>query len=171
MAECRTLIRNICAKEKTSPASVLDEANRFLSKDNETCMFVTVFLIYYDIQSGTFSYANAGHNPAMLFNLKAEKREFGFLANPPLGLFPDQSYAEKQDILPKGDLLFLYTDGMTDARFQNGELFGERRIHKSITGNISLSVEEINRKLFKAVFDFQGENQFDDMTILAIRRN
>ncbi len=170
MAVSRTLLRNICDREKGSPAEVLGAANRFLAKDNDMCMFVTVFLVFYNVRSGSFEYANAGHNPGMIFRPDGTHRSFGNFKNPPAGLNPEQVYSTGFEQLQPGETLVFSTDGITDANSPSGEFFGEDRLVATIRSNISSPVKKINEGIVSAVDSFQGENLFDDMTLLALRR-
>ncbi len=124
MAVARTTLRNF-SKPDTSPHEVLTIANRLIAADNEEMMFVTIFYGHYHIQTGELVFANAGHNPPYLVRQDGRLESLGPSTGPMLGVFPEAKYDEALAVLQPGDLLLLYTDGVTEACNQNNQFFGE----------------------------------------------
>jgi len=170
MALAKTILRNICEKEN-SPAKALSKANDILSTNNKEYMFVTVFLMYYDIRTGEFTYSNAGHHETILISNNNNYKTFGQLGNAAMGMIKDCKYSEATCHISKGDTLILYTDGITEAFSKDKELFGEANLKKLVIDNISLNVEKLSSLMIERVCEFEGHDPFDDKTIVIIRRN
>lgn len=170
MAVARTTLRNL-STPGASPRDVLNVANRCLAADNEEMMFVTAFYGHYHITSGRLVFANAGHNPPCLVRRSGRIESLGPSTGPMLGVFPEADYEEAHAVLGPGDLLLLYTDGVTEAQNQDHQFFGEagltgllHRLHGEPVATICRAiVEEVNAYR-------HGEGQ-DDVTLVALRRS
>ncbi|MCG6859859.1 MAG: SpoIIE family protein phosphatase [Chromatiaceae bacterium] len=169
MAMAKTLIRSDAERHR-HPHEILHKVNNELVRDNEQCMFVTLFLAIYDRSSGEFSYANGGHNPPC--RIKANGR-FSWLPadkGVALGILEDVAYQSRTIALDPGDALFIYTDGITEAMSTASELFGEERLEKLLAGNIRLGAKELTDRVVETVGEFaKGAEQSDDITVLFIR--
>ncbi len=169
MMTTKTLLRTL-AKTGIPPAAVLDEVNRQLCENNDAAMFVTVWIGLYQFSSGLLVYANAGHNPPYL---RQGSADFSPLVTRPgfvLAGLENIRYTQAEINLQPGDLLYLYTDGVTEATNANGQLYGENRLQTILN---RLAASELPSLLtgVKADIDLfaAGEPQFDDITMLALR--
>ena len=165
----RTIFRSI-AKQRKSPSQVLAETNDLLCEGNDTGMFVTAYLAYYHLPTGRLTYSNGGHNPAFLFGPNNVCRELACKHGTALGVRPRQSYEEYVDKLEAGQILVLYTDGVTEACSPHDELFGVDRFTKLVCDCHALSLSQMFNHIDKDLKEFQQGNQFDDITMLALKR-
>ncbi len=165
----RTIFRSI-AKQRKSPSQVLAETNDLLCEGNDTGMFVTAYLAFYHLPTGRLTYSNGGHNPAFLFGSKDLCRELACKHGTALGVRPGQSYEEYVDKLETGQILVLYTDGVTEACSPDDELFGVDRFTKLVCDCHALSLSQMFNHIDKDLKAFQQGNQFDDITMLALKR-
>ena len=168
MVIAKTLIKN-CSSCRT-PKTVFDSVNKKLCESNETGMFVTAFIGFYNLPTGKLTYVNAGHNPPLL---KKKNGSFKYIDTKPciiLGFINDAKYFEEEIILESGDTLFLYTDGVTEAMNKTQQLFGEQKLLDTIEKNSSLSLKKLLSAIKNEVNNFaQGAQQADDITMLALR--
>lgn len=169
MAVSRTLLKDAGHRDG-DPARVLARVNRALCQDNEACMFVTVFLAFYDIASGRLDYANGGHPEPWLLRAGGTRENFGRLGDPMLGFLPDHVYRSGQVDMRPGDTLFLYTDGATEAMSPDEEAFGGARLEALLAENAALQVAEMGQRVIAALDVFQKGTPFDDITLLVLRR-
>ena len=152
-----------------SVGEILAMTNDLICANNRMEMFVTVWMGILEISTGKIRAANAGHEyPAVMqdgcFRLCRDRHSFviGGLAN--------VSYREYELQLEKGDKLFLYTDGVTEATDEKGELFGTERMLEALNAHADASPREILTGVKDAVDAFVGEaEQFDDMTMLCLK--
>ncbi|HJO92412.1 MAG TPA: SpoIIE family protein phosphatase [Victivallales bacterium] len=191
MSFAKTLLRNICPSEE-NPAMALNKANKILSANNIKCMFVTVFLSYYNIKTGDIIYANAGHHDAIVLNDNSDcslgdiskftkhfnklsscrsYNSFGNLNNIPLGIMENVTYKEGHKHLQIGESIISYTDGVTEAISPSEEEYGEKRLCDLIIKNKHLEPSKLLEKIIKEVIDFEEGNRFDDITIMIFKRN
>jgi len=170
MVIARTLIKN-CSLCR-SPKNVLESVNKKLCENNEAGMFVTAFLGFYNIPSGKLVFVNAGHNPPLV---KKRGSSFEFLRTKPcfvLAWMADAEYSEEEIYLEKGDILYLYTDGVTEAMNKEMALFSEQRLNDALNKNKDASVKELLSAIKSEIDAFaDGAEQSDDITMLAIRIN
>ncbi|MCB9482329.1 MAG: SpoIIE family protein phosphatase [Desulfobacteraceae bacterium] len=167
MAITKTLIKTN-AEIENSPASIMVRVNEVLSKDNPNSMFVTLIVGILDIETGKIKYANAGHNPPII----KRKNEIFYkkgISGPVAGAVEDMSYREMEIELQKDDMIFLYTDGVTEAMNKEKKLFSEERllglIESENHGNCAAYIEKVNQD----ISDFtKNEPQSDDITMLSI---
>ena len=169
MAISRTLLK-ATALFGATPARCLANLNNLLVENNEKDLFVTVFYGILDLRSGELSYCNAGHNPPLLLHADGRTSVLPRTKGAALAMFLDMPQKDGAIQLGNGDLLFLFTDGVTEAQDVQGQLFGDPRLVQvlsTLAGQDPATViEEINR----AVADFAAEApQFDDITCLAAR--
>jgi GAF domain-containing protein len=170
MALSKTLIR-ASALDAASPAEALRRANDLLVADSSSGMFVTVFYGVLDIQTGEFAYANAGHNRPILARAGGGETELLAADGMVLGVMENVSLEEKKIVLEMGDALLMYTDGLTDAINEHEEEFGAARLADSVRENRAESAESLIHRIDRAVAEHVGgEPQFDDYTLLALKR-
>jgi sigma-B regulation protein RsbU (phosphoserine phosphatase) len=170
MAFSRTLLR---AKACRNPGvgRMIESVNNFINEDPHSNMFVTLFYSVLNNKNNRLTFVNAGHNPPLL--LRNENREIIRLSTGGvvLGAMKGLKMDEKTIELYPGDLLVLYTDGVTEAVDKQGAQFGEEHLIKLIEENQELSPEELKNKIIDQVYDFaSGTPQADDMTLMVLRR-
>ena len=153
-----------------TPDLVLARVNRHLAKDNESCMFVTIFLGILDVRTGEFLYANAGHNPPVVWDRDHEPRLLKPPGGPVSGLMEDAVFDMDRITLSPETVLLAYTDGVTEAFNAEGELFSEARLLEVASRVRQDSVKEITQNLLNEIASFsKGTPQADDITIMALR--
>lgn len=152
------------------PDKIVSSMNATMAAQNENMMFVTLFVGVLDLASGQLLYSNAGHNAPVLIKdgipqfLDAD-------ANLAIGILPDHVFSLQQAKLGSGDVLFLYTDGLTEATDDTCALFGEERMIGNMTGSWGdATAEELVAHMTDSVSKFVGDaEQSDDLTMLAIK--
>ncbi len=175
MALSRTTIRNIALRGR-APAEVLTWANRYIQEDSQSDMFLSAFYAELNVNNGQLIYANAGHNPPLLW--RAHESDFVFLpvTSPLLGVLPELEVSVTTvDIYP-GDVLVLYTDGISEAHNATYEEFGLTRMKDTIRDlihyNPDSSADDIQYAIANAVREFTGSMvQYDDITLLIVKRD
>jgi len=175
MTMIRTALRTE-ARGLKDAAEVLARVNSFVSNDIKKGMFVTVFYLIIDSKKRSVNYASAGHNPMILYRASTEKT---YYLNPkgfPIGVqLPEKdlfrSYIQSDTIkLAKGDILLVYTDGITEAMNPSRELYGEERLLNVLRTHGHLSADEFVEKLKDDIYSFtEGAAQYDDITLVAIK--
>ena len=168
MVITKTLIKN-CSMCKT-PKAVMESVNRKLCEGNDAAMFVTVFIGFYNIPESRLVYINAGHNPPLI---KRKGGLFEYLRSKPsliLGFLENAVYEEHEIELKKGDTLFMYTDGVTEAMTENKVMFGEQRLLKAVNKNKNNNVKQLIQSVKEQIDDFtDGAEQADDVTLMALK--
>ncbi|NQV17757.1 MAG: cache domain-containing protein [Armatimonadetes bacterium] len=151
------------------PGTILDEVNKELYRDNEMCMFVTLFMGILNTRTGKIDYSNAGHNPPYL--LKNNKIiQLDKICGCPLGIKKRTNYKSYSFILEYYDCLFLYTDGITEAMDKNDNEFSEKRLEENLNQIQTESPKQIITKIVKEVKEFSANiPQSDDISALAIK--
>ena len=164
MATIRSLFRSVTAHEEHADRIAV-QINDALADQNDTNMFVTLFVGVLDMHSGELHYCNAGHNAPLL-----NGEMLPVLPNLPIGVLCGFEYKAQQTKLHYGDLLFLYTDGLTEAENTRHELYGEDRMLAAMKGMQALRPRRIVDEMRSQVAAFVGNaEQSDDLTMLAIR--
>ncbi len=163
----------IAASHVDDVAKITAYINRNTCEGNETCIFVTFFMGMLDLKTGLLRCCNAGHNkPIVIGNGQGTMKNGQFLdakPNLPLGVSDDATYDEKEYTLAPGAMLFLYTDGLTEAMTQEHKQFGSERLMAQLQGGVGC--QEQIEQITQAVHAFVGDApQSDDLTMLAIRR-
>jgi sigma-B regulation protein RsbU (phosphoserine phosphatase) len=174
MALSRTLIRTYAVEFETQPELAFNAAHRRILADTETNQFVTVFYGILDAATGTLTYANAGHNPPYLFS-KDGSDAIQELDNtgPPLGLrmFKDVTWEQRTAQLAPGDVLVLYSDGITEAQDDQEEFFEEERLLEVGQASLGRSAQEVQDTILAEVDRFVGDApQVDDITLMVLAR-
>jgi sigma-B regulation protein RsbU (phosphoserine phosphatase) len=168
MAVTRTLIK-ATAKEDGSPASIMTRVNEELSERNESCTFVTVFLGILNVETGSFRYTNAGHNPPYIRHSDASLTRIDERHGLVIGGMSGLEYSEGERVLARDDCLVLYTDGVTEAMNVKKELYSEQRLAEVIQRQMASSVEEVVELVLRDTSDHaDGAEQSDDITVLAL---
>ena len=170
MSTAKMTLQNSLRDFRSLPEAV-QMANENLCTNNEAGMFVTAWIGMLDLNDMSLKYVSAGHNPPiMVHDGKAEYMSFkkSFI----LAGMEGTAYNENTIQLSKGDVIYLYTDGVSEASDKNNELFGEERLLKCLNKARDGSPDDIIRAVNKDVDKFvAGYEQFDDITMLAIKIN
>lgn len=146
------------------PSVVLRKTNELLL-EKKAPGFVTVFLGLIELDTGVLTYSSAGHPAALLRRSGGDVRLLQ-ARSAPLAVFPDRSWPQDHVRLDTADMLFLYTDGVTEAR-RDGDLYGERRLQDLLSGT-PVSVDEVPELVLRDVLSFSGGALHDDVAILAL---
>ncbi|MFQ5945234.1 MAG: PP2C family protein-serine/threonine phosphatase [Anaerolineae bacterium] len=169
VAVARGLI--LAETERTrSPRTALLRIHRLLLRAAEATSFITMFYGVLDRKVGALRYARAGHEPPILF--KGDTAETQILNAPGtlLGILPEVSLEEEEVPFEPGDLLVLYTDGLTEAADPRGEFFGRTRLEELIATTNHLTLEALCQNIVESAVSFQGTaERHDDMAVLAVR--
>ena len=170
MVVVKTLFHSY-AEQGLSPSEIFETTNKIIVKGNTLGYFITSWLGILDLATGEIRFVNAGHcHPAVCRNGKYEflKTKANFV----LGGMDSIAYQEHSIKLEPGDQLFLYTDGVTEANQNGGELFGEARLLEALNSCCGAVPEETCKNVRKHIDKFvQNVAQFDDITMLAVKFN
>jgi serine phosphatase RsbU (regulator of sigma subunit) len=154
----------------TQPQEVLNRVNQLLYERTLLGRFVTLFLFLLNPQ-GVGQFIGAGHNPAYLFRSDTGKIELLSSGNLILGAFARISYQSSPLHLHQGDILVVYSDGLTEARNQREEMFGAERLLEIIQQEAPSGSHAFQQKFLNAVEEFtQGMPQRDDITFLVVEK-
>ncbi len=169
MAATLSIYRGILQHEK-DPSRILELLNKELRYINQNRMFVTMFCGAFDTDSGKLHYASAGHNPPIVVPEEKEPFYLPVEKQLPLGIFDGVKYeVRKRDFCP-GDTLFLYTDGVTEARNRKREFFTEKRLVKEIQKFSKRSPKEMIEGIYGRIMKFyNGAPLSDDITMVALK--
>ena len=154
---------------QAAPSDVVGRVNRELCQDNPEMMFVTLFLGVLQTETGEVQYCNAGHNlPYRLRgeNLQAVDDTKGFA----LGIAENATYATGRFSMARGEMVYLFTDGVTEATTENDELFTEVRLEAALRSASQETTSNIVKAIAEAISGFVGKApQADDITAMTIR--
>ena len=170
MAVTHSLFRSASAHEN-NPARMMQVINETSCHGNEANMFVTLFIGVLDLPTGRLHYCNAGHDkPIMVNSQQSIINSLDAKPNLPVGLFTDVKYVEHEYVLTAGSTLFLYTDGLTEARNGQHQLFRLDRVKEVLRSFVSESKPQVLlQKMTATVNQFvEDAEQSDDLTMLAI---
>lgn len=167
MAVTRSLFRSVTL-HFDSPAEIVTNLNNSLAENNDSNMFVTLFLGILDLHSGQLCYCNAGHNPPIL--LLENPHFMQVIPNLPLGLINGFTYQQQNLKVMPNTTLLLYTDGLTEAENEQKQLFGENRLIQLITPMTHVSTQKLIETIIQDVQSHvNSDEQSDDLTLLAIK--
>ena len=147
-------------------------ANEKLCEGNDAGMFVTAWMGFLNTENGEVTFANAGHNPPLVRHADGSFEYLKVRAGFVLAGMEGVKYRKNELQLAPSDVIYLYTDGVTEATNLNDELYGEDRLLALLNANKEASMEELCKLVKDDVFAFAGEApQFDDITMLALKYN
>ena len=154
------------------PAKAMTTANAQLCENNDAGLFVTTWAGIYQISTNTLTYTNAGHNPPVIIKKDGTAEYIKGIDGVVLAIMDGTEYTERTIKLEKGDEIFLYTDGLTEATSKDEQLYGEEAMIKAVKYVSDKSVREQVNYMFGEANRFMiGTEQFDDITMLALRIN
>ena len=156
-------------RSSTDPAAVLNGVNQLLCQKTPLDRFVTLFLIDVD-SSGKGQFISAGHNTAWLFRSQTRRLDDLPSCGLPLGILPVASYQASSVEIGPGDILVIYSDGLTDAENPKGDELGEKKIRDLICATGPRGAEALENELLATLDRFTlGSAQTDDITFLLIQ--
>ncbi len=173
MALSWILLRTYAAELPAEPERVLSAVNQRILAEVDTGQFVTVFYGILDPATGRLTYSNAGHPPPYLFSAqRIDKARPLSRTGMALGVTSTETWEQADAQLGPGDVLVLYSDGVTDAENTEGEPFGHERLKASVTANPECSALELQDAVLTGVREFaRGTVQFDDVTLMIVTRD
>ena len=172
MALSSTLFRTYATQYATLPVFALSQVNERILSDTRSEMFVTAFYAVLEPETGRMRYVNAGHNPPYLISSQKGKpfdrlRATGMA----LGVMDDSVWQQKVVRFFPGDVLLLYTDGVTEAQNNAGNFYGEKRLQEVLRSLGSRPANEILESILSDLKEFLGgSSQQDDVTLIVLRR-
>lgn len=168
MAVARTLLRSH-AKAGLNSSEIVNLMNKSLNENKGTRLFVTYFLLIFNIRTGSIEFTSAGHNPPLLVK---QNSEIIFLESPqsyPLGISTLSPYESNELLMNKGDKLFLYTDGITEAQNSSDEMYGEEKLQIELANCVNFNADKLCDFIFNSAETFMGDaEQYDDMTVVCL---
>jgi sigma-B regulation protein RsbU (phosphoserine phosphatase) len=156
-------------QEDLSTSLIVSRLNQQIHQFTSASKYATFFFGVYDDTTGTLRYTNAGHLPPLLLRQGAISalNVDGLV----VGAFAFASYEESSLQLMNGDVLLLYTDGISEPENEYGEEFGEERLKALLLANADKDAREIADRIVQAVRDWVGKaEQFDDITLLIVKK-
>ena len=152
-------------------AAIVRHTNEVLIEDFEqTDYFITFLVGTLDAGSGLFKVVNAGHEPPLILRAGSQSVEVMGKHGIVLGVDPRAKYALQETVLETGDRVVLFTDGLTEASNERGELFTVEQLKEKFLEHRYLSAQELADRLFDDVKAYSNDNMRDDATMLVIRR-
>ena len=172
MVIAKTLIKNNALPE-LSPGEVLEKVNDQLCEGNATGLFVTVWFAIVDLRTGSGISVNAGHeHPAVKRAVSGEYELVKYRHTPAVATMEGLVFRNREFQLEPGDMIFVYTDGVTEATDSGNNLFGEERLLEALNQCDSSDTKDILASVKRSIDTFVGEApQFDDITMMAVKYN
>ena len=170
MAFARPLLHAAIDQIRT-PAAALERTNQILVEERRSALYITALCATIDLRRGQLLLANAGHEPPLLVPADGSPVTWLGATGPLLGAFARLDLDEHAVQLAPGDLVLLYTDGVTDAQSRSGERFGDERLLEAVTAARGGTANEVVQAVCDSYHRFQADQpNADDVAILAIRR-
>jgi len=172
MVMIRTVFTNsIKNNRRVDCATIVRSINDALSADFAVDKFATLFFMIYNRETGELSFSNAGHGPLFCYRARLGKCTVTNLEGMPIGITEDVEYPHAKVRLDPGDIVVLYTDGISEMRNENKEEYGRPRLQSLIMSCSGLNAQEIVDRIVEDVTAFQGNAPpHDDMTTLVLKR-
>jgi DNA-binding NarL/FixJ family response regulator len=173
MALSSTLIRTYATRFPTLPALTMRAVNERILSDTRGSMFVTAFFGILEPKTGRLTFSNAGHPPGFVISTQRGKESIEPLrpTGMALGVSEQAHWKQKVVRMSPGDLLMLYTDGITEAQNPQGDFFGDDRLLDAVLAKAGCTAEEVQTALLEEVNRFVGHApRQDDIALIVIRR-
>jgi sigma-B regulation protein RsbU (phosphoserine phosphatase) len=168
MALTKTLIKAKATMGLTTD-KIISRVNEDLCIGNDMSMFVTVFCGMLNVKTGEVHYTNGGHNPPLLIKSNGDVAYLEKSGELLVGAMEEARYTARSIMLGRGDSLFLYTDGVTEAMNERNELFSEERLQKELSEFQGAGVEGTISAVMQQIAEFTGSTpQSDDITMMMI---
>lgn len=172
MAVSRTLLRRIVKETPHDTAEVLRRLNGELSADNQSMMFVTLFCTVVDLTTGKCRYTNGGHCTPYILRASGEVERLPSVGGLIVGVLPEALYKSAEFQLEPGDSIFFYTDGLTEAKDPDDELYEEDRLLGDLQELRGSKCRELVHEMRERIVRFaRGAEQSDDITLMAFTYN
>jgi serine phosphatase RsbU (regulator of sigma subunit) len=168
MANLQANLRSLCAIAVEQPEQLLQSVNRVFRENTADNAFATLFYSEFDDTTCRLRYANCGHLPALLLRATGRVERLETTA-PAVGIFSDWQCPTAERQLVPGDLLAIYTDGITEAFNSCDEEFGEERLIEALLTSRDLSPRNLIDAVFDEVHRFSPDEQRDDVTLIVAR--
>src|SRR6266542_2378075 len=153
-----------------SLVATISAVNRYLADNIPPNRFITLFYAELDPESGALSFLNAGHNPPLIVYAAGTVEQLAS-GGWPLAIRADADYREGRTQLQYGDVLVIYSDGVTEANSPTGEEFGPTRLYEVVSRNVDASAAGIRDRIESAMTKFaQGTRAADDITLVIVKR-
>lgn len=171
MSGLRALLRSQ-GRAGEGPAVTLQRLNQFLCEEEDMQgSFITACCMYFKDDGREVTLASAGHEPTLLHREGHELQWLSEVGGLPLGLRGSEDYTEKTLTLDEGDILLLYSDGAIDARSEEKERYGNKRLLESVSRKTGESADELLKGILEDLESFRGKQPWsDDLTLLAIKK-
>lgn len=154
-----------------APEEVTRRANEMIISEQRSRMFATTLIAYVALDSGAVTFASGGHNPGLVYRAQERRCEFFSTTGVAVGIFKGAEYEQGTLTLGEGDILVLYTDGITEMINPDEEEFGEERLQEAVMHHADQPAQVIIEAVLAAVNTFaQGQELFDDATMIVIKR-
>ena len=173
MASLQATLRTL-APDHGDPTEVVRRLNLLFSHNIHMTSFVTLFLAHFDPQTYVLTYCSAGHNPPLLYSRSSGKEQISWLrpTGAAIGLVEEFQFGAETVNLVPGDILVLYTDGITEAMDPQGEEFGQGRLAELVRQGTHRPAQELVRNVRQRLQEFtQGEPFADDTTLIVCKVN
>lgn len=172
MAMTVTLLR-YAMQAGLSPHEAMQKINDSLSENNPSCMFVTLFIGLLNEVTGEFEYANGGHCYPYVVNKNSnEIQELSHTSGPMVGVMEDIQYSSAKVSIHSGDMVLLYTDGVTEAMNESKELYDETRLKAVLLQQKRTNTNTLLQKIYEDILAYRGNaEQSDDITMLCFQYN
>jgi serine phosphatase RsbU (regulator of sigma subunit) len=158
------------AASHDSILKTISGVNRYLAENIPANRFITLFYAELQPKTGALSFLNAGHNPPLIVHAAGTMEQLA-AGGLPLGIMPDAEYREGLTHLSYGDVLVIYSDGVTEAQSPSGEEFGPTRLYDVVARNMEASAAGIRDRIESALTKFsQGTPAADDITLVIVKR-
>ena len=172
MMVTKTLIKNRGLSDFDDCSKILVSVNDQLCENNDLDMFVTVWIGVLTISTGELRYSNAGHEYPAISRNGGKFELIRDHHSPPIGCMEGIPYVEEKTTLNPGDIIYIYTDGVTEANNSRHELFGEERMLEALSIPFDGDMTVLNRNMNDSIEEFTGGvTQFDDITMLSMKYN
>lgn len=153
-----------------SPSGILTLLNMIIEEEAAQEKFISLLYVDLDVEANEIIVSSAGHEPLIVWD--DSEKEAIIIDEPkdlPIGILPDSTYTEKIYRIGKGDILVLYTDGITEARSREGEFFGTERILEIIESSFHLNAQTLASKIYTTVQKFTRRKITDDFSLLVVK--
>ena len=158
------------ARELSGPAAIIKDLDEVLKQITNPATFVTIFYARFHPQSRTLQYASGGHNPPLLVRPKTGECLLLQEAGPIIGILPDAQFSNTIITLEQGDILTLFTDGVTEQENENGEEFSMERLKEVVLSKEEEPADAVVAQITEAVSRFAGaKEQSDDLTVAVVK--
>ena len=169
MAYLQSAVRSLVLENHTI-RDLLKKVNRLISKDTDLDKYITFFIAIINAKTGKMEYINAGHNPPILLHKDTQIEQLK-KGGPILGFLSELDFESGTLSIKSGEVLLMYTDGVTEAMNDTEEEFGEERLIQQLISSAEKPVKDIQTEILKKVLDFTSDKeQRDDITLLVLKK-